>query len=220
MPNQIRVLPAFPLIHADPAFLIVDKPAGLLAVPGRGADKQDCLSARVQREFADALVVHRLDMATSGLMVFARGADAQRALSRSFAERQVDKRYEAVVNGCVEPPESEWGTIDLPIGIDWPRRPLRVIDPERGKPSVTRWRVLGVDESANQSRLELKPVTGRSHQLRVHLKAIGHGIVGDALYRDAETEGLATRLMLHASQLGFSHPVSGAPCHWRSAVPF
>ena len=196
-------------LHADDALLVLAKPAGLLSVPGRGADKQDCLSARASQQWPDALVVHRLDMATSGLLLMARTPAVQRALSQAFAERQVEKRYQAVVQGCMTAPASDWGDIELPIAADWERRPLRVIDHQHGKPSHTRWRVLGVDSAAQTTRLELSPVTGRTHQLRVHLAAIGHAILGDALYADATTQARAPRLLLHATQLAFAHPVSG-----------
>ena len=147
--------------YVDDTLLVVDKPSGLLAVPGRGADKQDCLSARVQARYPDALIVHRLDMATSGLMVMARGPTAQRELSKAFAAREVNKRYVAVVAGRLETPPQEWGIIDLPIIADWPNRPLRMIDHQRGKPSLTRWRVLGHDAIGSSTRVELEPVTGR-----------------------------------------------------------
>jgi len=210
------------VLHADEALLVLDKPAGLLAVPGRGADKQDCLSARVQQQFADVLIVHRLDMATSGLMLMARGAAMQRALSRAFAERQVHKRYVAVVHGHVTAPAADWGVIDLPILVDWPRRPLRIID-EQGQASVTRWRVLAQETGADgqpQTRLELEPVTGRSHQLRVHLQAIGHPILGDALYGSAQIQARSDRLLLHASTLALQHPVSGEALHFELAPQF
>lgn len=212
--------PALLALHVDPAFLIFDKPAGLLAVPGRGPDKQDCLIARVQTQFADALVVHRLDMATSGLIVFARSADAQRVLSRAFAERRVHKRYVAEVDGCVERPASGWSVIDLPMAADWPNRPRQIIDANRGKPSRTQWRVLSIDRPCGSSRLELEPLTGRTHQLRVHLQAIGHPILGDALYGGTTVQERAGRLLLHATELGFGHPTSGAPCQFASTVPF
>ncbi|MDO8990210.1 MAG: RluA family pseudouridine synthase [Sideroxyarcus sp.] len=200
------------LVFHDDSLLVVNKPSGLLAVPGRGADKQDCLSARLQQNFPDALVVHRLDMSTSGLMVFARGAEMQRCLSRMFHEREVGKRYVAVVAGRLEP---EIGEVDLPIAADWPNRPLRMIDAEIGKPSLTRYRSLGF--SADTSRVELEPVTGRTHQLRVHMAAIGHPILGDALYGDADS---APRLLLHAARLEFSHPLTGKPMHFASEPPF
>lgn len=213
------------LLYADDSLLVLNKPSGLLAVPGRGEDKQDCLSARVQRRFPDALVVHRLDMATSGLMLMARGIAMQRVLARSFEMRQVQKRYIAVVQGCLLPPlpaasADGWGLIDLPIVVDWPRRPLRIIDAERGKPSQTRWRCLAFDEASNSTRVELEPLTGRSHQLRVHLQALGHPILGDALYARAELAAAAPRLLLHASALGLSHPLSAEPICFESPPPF
>ncbi len=244
------------LVHVDESLLVADKPAGLLAVPGRGEDKQDCLSARIQREFPDALIVHRLDMATSGLILFARGAEMQRELSRLFAQRLVAKRYVAVVAGRVE---KETGEIDLPLICDWPNRPRQKVDHELGKPSLTRYRVLGyeksvrpeLDEATSHStkpasgqvagyvegleiqretgfdklspnglentRIELEPVTGRSHQLRVHLASIGHPILGDALYGDVAS---APRLLLHACSLSFVHPCSGKPLSLTSEAPF
>jgi len=215
----------FGLLHADGSLLVLDKPAGLLAVPGRGEGKQDCLSARVQAAFPDALIVHRLDQATSGLMLMARGAAMQRALSRAFENREVGKRYVAVVEGCMPSPQAGngdggWGLIDLPIIVDWPNRPLRIIDTERGKPSQTRWRVLGFDAAANTTRVELEPVTGRSHQLRVHLQALGHPILGDALYAPAEVQAKAPRLLLHAAALRFTHPGSGLEMSFESAPAF
>ena len=199
-------------LHADDALLVLVKPAGLLSVPGRGADKQDCASARAQQQWPGALVVHRLDMATSGLLLMARTPDVQRALGHAFAQREVEKRYQAIVQGCMSAPESQggWGDIELPIAADWERRPLRVIDHERGKASHTRWRVLAMDEAAQTTRLELSPITGRTHQLRLHLAAIGHAILGDALYADASVQARAPRLLLHATRLAFAHPLSGA----------
>lgn len=196
------------LHYQDDFLLVVNKPAGLLAVPGRGADKQDCLAARLQQQFPDTLVVHRLDMATSGLMVFARGEAMQRRLSQMFRERTVDKRYVAIVTGELV---AAHGEIDLPIAEDWPNRPRRKIDRAKGKPSLTRYRLLAFDAASNTSRVELEPVTGRTHQLRLHLAAIGHPILGDALYGDANS---APRLLLHASTLGFSHPQSNAPLNF------
>ena len=150
------------LLHQDDALLVLNKPAGLLSVPGRGADKQDCLSARVQAHFPDALVVHRLDMATSGLLLMARGADAQRAINLAFAEGWVEKRYVAQVAGLLEP-DGIWLAIDLPIAVDWPRRPLRVIHAD-GKASQTPWRCVAQDAKRQRSREEPKPLPGRSPQ--------------------------------------------------------
>ena len=203
------------VLHVDDACIVVEKPSGLLSVPGRGEHLQDCLATRVRAMFADALVVHRLDMATSGLMLFARGVAAQRALSRAFERREVHKRYVAVVHGRVEP---EQGEIDLPLLADWPNRPLQKVDHAHGKPSLTRWRV--IDAAADRTRLELEPITGRAHQLRVHLRAIGHPILGDALYAPPEVLASADRLLLHAARLRFAHPVSGAPIEIESVVPF
>lgn len=201
------------LVHVDADLVVVDKPAGLLSVPGRGADKQDCAWARVRADWPDALVVHRLDMSTSGLLLFGRGAAMQRKLSRAFEQRRVDKRYVAVVAG---EPADESGEIALPLAADWPRRPLQRVDIERGKPAHTRWRVLA-REGRSRTRLELEPLTGRSHQLRVHLAAMGWPIVGDALYGDAT---LAPRLLLHASALALVHPRSGERMDWRAPAPF
>ena len=225
------VAPTGPLkIHfVDNTLLVLDKPAGLLCVPGRGEDKQDCLSARVQAQYPDALIVHRLDMATSGLLLMARGLAAQQILSLAFAGRRVHKQYTAVVHGLVaDPPDTPdapdasdgWGLIDLPIAADWPRRPLRIIDAALGKPSQTRWRIESRNSFARTTRLLLEPLTGRTHQLRVHLQAIGHPIVGDALYGADEPPAQPGRLHLHANALAFAHPVTGASLHFTSTATF
>lgn len=209
------------VLYADDALLVIDKPANLLAVPGRGADKQDCLSTRIQARYGDARVVHRLDMATSGLMLMARGAAAQQHLNRAFAERRVHKRYEAIVQGTPATglaPQA-WATIELPILLDWPQRPRRIIAPDAGKPSTTRWRVVGSD-GPGRTHVELEPVTGRSHQLRVHLLAIGHPILGDALYALGDSHAAAPRLLLHATRIALDHPVTGAPVSFTSTPPF
>jgi tRNA pseudouridine32 synthase/23S rRNA pseudouridine746 synthase len=197
-------------IHIDEELLVLDKPAGLLAVPGR--TEPDCLSARAQALWADALVVHRLDQATSGLMVMARGAVAQRQLSADFAARRVHKTYVAIVQGLLR---EDSGLIELPVGADWPNRPRQKVDPSHGKPSLTLWWVLERDPAAGTTRLALEPVTGRTHQLRVHLQAIGHPIVGDALYGQA-----AGRLMLHADRLELPHPAGGGRINLLSKPPF
>jgi tRNA pseudouridine32 synthase/23S rRNA pseudouridine746 synthase len=216
------VPPGLALVHADAALLVFDKPAGLLAVPGRGEDKQDCLAARAQAEFPDARVVHRLDMATSGLIVLARGAPAQRALNLAFEKRQVHKQYEAVVAGRLEPAVTDdpWNLIDLPLIVDWPNRPRSIVDHAIGKPSRTRWQVLGHDPQAGTTRVLLEPVTGRSHQLRVHLLALGHPILGDPLYAPAAARVAAPRLLLHARRLALFHPATGEPLVFDSPPPF
>lgn len=203
------------LRHVDDALAIVEKPAGLPAVPGRAPGLDDCVARRVAAELPDALVVHRLDQATSGLMLFARGAAMQRLLSHAFAERAVAKRYVAIVAGRID---AEAGEIDAPIAADWPNRPRRIVDRDHGQPSLTRWRVLARD--AATTRVELEPVTGRTHQLRVHLACIGHPILGDTLYASAELQAAAPRLLLHACALRFVHPRLGTPFAIESVPPF
>jgi tRNA pseudouridine32 synthase/23S rRNA pseudouridine746 synthase len=217
-------------IHEDEHLLVLEKPSGLLSVPGRGPDKQDCLASRVQAIYPEALVVHRLDQDTSGLLVMARGIEAQRRMSRLFETRQVHKRYVAVVAGQVlqtqhEVPTDEdgWRTIDGPILLDWERRPIHIVHPD-GKPSRSRWRALQSSDTA--TLLELEPVTGRTHQLRVHLQSIGHPMLGDALYAPAPVRALSPRLMLHAQSLAFPHPFTdapmafSAPTDWSAHAPY
>lgn len=205
-------------LHVGERLIVVDKPAGLLAVPGRGVDKADCALARVSRRFGDARVVHRLDQATSGVLVFARGGAMQRELNRRFELRLVGKCYVAVVSGC---PEHDEGTIDLPLGADWPHRPRQRIDRECGRPATTRWRVLERHPARDQARLRLEPLSGRSHQLRVHLAALGHPIIGDRLYAAAPAASAAPRLLLHAAgiDLGILAPEE-APAVFNSEPPF
>jgi len=205
------------LIHEDESLIVVDKPAGLLAVPGRGADKQDCLWTRVRASWPDALVVHRLDMATSGLMLFARGAQTQRRLSRDFAARRIQKHYVALADGRVS---TAAGRIELPLAADWPRRPRQKVDADQGKPALTEWQLIGFDATLQATRLALQPHTGRTHQLRLHLAAIGHPILGDALYAPPEVQARAPRLLLHAEALTLLHPLSGAPLQLHCPAPF
>jgi tRNA pseudouridine32 synthase/23S rRNA pseudouridine746 synthase len=205
------------IIYQDDAILIVNKPSGLLSVPGRGEDKQDSLATRVQSRIADAMIVHRLDMCTSGIMVMARGREMHRALNRMFQERQIAKRYRAFVDGEIDPPE---GTIQLPLITDWPNRPLQKVDHEIGKPSVTHFRLLRYTPAKNCSLVELIPETGRSHQLRVHMLAIGHAILGDNLYGDTISQNKADRLQLHATELAFAHPITHEPMIFQSTPPF
>ena len=209
-------------LYLDSDLLVLDKPSGLLCVPGRGPDKQDCLSERAQAQWPGALIVHRLDQPTSGLVLMARHAQAQRDLSLAFAERRVHKQYLAVVRGQPALPTDAdgWGLIDLPLICDWPRRPLQKVDWEHGKPSQTRWRSLGYERQSDTSVLELEPLTGRSHQLRLHQASLGHPILGDALYADPATCARAPRLLLHACTLGLHHPVSGQWLQWQLPAPF
>jgi tRNA pseudouridine32 synthase / 23S rRNA pseudouridine746 synthase len=205
---------AIEIVAFEQVWVAVDKPAGLPSVPGRKPELADCAWSRVRQRFPDALVVHRLDMATSGLLLFARGVAMQRALSRAFAAREVRKSYAALVHGLVADDEGE---IDLPLAADWPHRPRQVVDHHHGKSSLTRWRVIGRSAAARRSLLALEPLTGRSHQLRVHLAAIGHPIVGDTLYgasaglatNPARTYDPASRMRLHALSIELAHPLTG-----------
>lgn len=206
-----------PVLWADEQLIAVDKPAGMLSVPGRGPERADCAASRVQAVWPDALIVHRLDMGTSGVLVFGRGPEAQRRLSAAFAERRVDKRYLAIVAGV---PTVDTGTVELPLICDWPNRPRQMVDVERGKPSTTHWRVLQPAADGATARLELIPFTGRSHQLRVHMQAIGHPIVGDELYAPAEVLAMSPRLLLHAECLTLPHPAGASALTLRAPCPF
>ena len=214
------------VVYADVSLIVLNKPAGLLSVPGRGEDKQDSLSKRVQQRYPDALIVHRLDQATSGLMLMARGPAVQTALAKLFESRTIYKRYVAIVDGDLASQQEAtagtdgWRLIDLPISVDWPRRPLRVIDSQNGKPSQTRWRVMGFDAVAASSQVELEPLTGRSHQLRVHMSALGSPILGDRLYADVAVQAKSQRLLLHACSLAFVHPITGKPACFESPADF
>jgi len=206
------------LLHVEPAFVVLAKPPGLLSEPGRGPDKRDSLLVRAQAVFPDARIVHRLDMPTSGVIVLAREALAHASLSEAFRERQVDKRYEALVHG--RPPAGE-GDIDLPLVVDWPNRPRQVVCHATGKPSLTHYRVVGearLDGVGTLVRVALAPVTGRTHQLRVHLAALGCPIAGDPFYGVADDP--SPRMMLHACRLALPHPLTGAPLVFESPVPF
>ena len=204
------------LIYVDDDLLVVNKPAGLLSVPGRGVGMDDCLISRVQAIYPDALIVHRLDMATSGLLVLARGSEMHRNLSLQFQNRQVKKRYLAVVAGLLSEASGE---IDLPLICDWPNRPKQKVDFEIGKHSLTRYRLLNIDVDEMSSRVELEPITGRSHQLRVHMAAQGHPILGDELYA-GEAAARSPRLLLHATDLGFFHPSTVAWLDFNAAPDF
>ena len=195
------------IIYHDEYLTAVNKPFGVLSVPGRGAGKQDCIVSRLQQNFSDIRVVHRLDCHTSGVMVLAHGLDMQRNLSRLFHDREVEKSYVALVHGAVE---QRSGVIDLPMRGDPDNRPKQVIDAIYGKHAQTQWRLLRYENAASGtplSRLHLRPLTGRTHQLRVHCRALGYPIVGDRLYSDIN-DGGAERMMLHAERLEFIHPVT------------
>lgn len=211
--DMLAAMTAWKLLHIDDALLVVSKPAGKLSVPGLGDGLHNNLTTQVQALHADARVVHRLDQATSGLMLFALGAAMQRALSMAFEARQVQKHYVAIVIGHVH---GDAGSIDAPLVADWPNRPRQKIDSAHGKPALTHWRVLQRHEQT--TRLELQPITGRTHQLRVHLQSIGHAIVGDALYAPAAPS--SARLLLHATRIALMHPLRQEACCFTDAPPF
>ena len=202
------------ILHADAHVIAVDKPAGLLSVPGRGAALRDSLLTRLQAAFADALLVHRLDRDTSGVMVFALTPHAQRSLSRAFEQRKARKTYLARVWGGLQP---RTGRVDLPLTVDWPNRPKQMVDRQSGRPAVTDWRVLRDDST--ETRVRLYPRTGRSHQLRVHMLAMGHPILGDPLYAEGPAQDYP-RLMLHSEELRINHPESGKGLKFRVPAPF
>ncbi|WP_160152199.1 pseudouridine synthase [Microbulbifer sp. ALW1] len=208
-PYQPPLDPWLDTVYCDAQLLVLDKPSGLLTVPGRDPAHKDSLASRAQAEYPDALIVHRLDMDTSGLVVMARGADIHRQLSRLFQDREVEKSYLARVWG---EPAADQGEVDLPLICDWPNRPRQKVCFESGKPSLTRWQKL--DSDGKTSLLLLTPVTGRSHQLRVHMQSIGHPILGDPFYAHPEALAAAPRLLLHAQELGFEHPVLGKSMHF------
>ncbi|MDO9524459.1 MAG: pseudouridine synthase [Gemmobacter sp.] len=202
------------VLHHDSAIVIVDKPAGLLSVPGRGEALADCLISRLQRVFPDALLVHRLDLDTSGIMVFALTKAAQVSLGQQFEGRGVKKVYVARLSGALR---QKTGTVDLPIIVDWPNRPRQHVNHETGKPAITNWRVVRADPT--ETRVRLMPQTGRTHQLRVHMQALGHPILGDRLYADGAALD-HPRLMLHAESLRFRHPETGVTQAYTAACPF
>ncbi|AWI84148.1 RNA pseudouridine synthase [Alloyangia pacifica] len=203
-----------PILHADHEILVVDKPAGLLSVPGKGPELADCLIERLKQAFPQVLLVHRLDRDTSGVMVFALTPHAQRHIGLQFEHRRTKKTYLARVAGKLEP---KTGHIDLPLIVDWPNRPKQMVCHETGKPAQTDWRV--IKSSDEESRVHLMPLTGRSHQLRVHMLAQGHPILGDPFYAP-ETEANYPRMMLHAEELRLRHPDGGLGLKFRAPAPF
>lgn len=203
------------IIYVDDDILVLNKPGGLLSVPGRTPEKHDCLATRAEAEFTGARIVHRLDMETSGVIIMARHMDALRHLGRQFEDRKTDKIYEARVYGHVARDEGE---IDLPLLIDWPNRPKHRVDFENGRSAFTRYKVLERDEKT--TRVALYPVTGRSHQLRVHMLSLGHAILGDNLYAEGEAFTLADRLLLHARELTVTHPETFESMTFTAPVPF
>lgn len=201
------------ILHEDRAILVVDKPPGLLSVPGKLEGREDCLETRLRRAYPGTLLVHRLDCDTSGVMIFARNKAAQGFLGQEFEQRRAKKTYIARISGVLSPAT---GRVDLPIGVDWPNRPRQMVDPVKGRAAVTDWEVL--TQSEDETRVRLSPLTGRSHQLRVHMLALGHPILGDPIY--AETPEAHPRLMLHAETLALHHPDTGEWVSFTAPCPF
>ncbi|MTI10559.1 RluA family pseudouridine synthase [Curvivirga aplysinae] len=205
------------ILYKDESYLVLDKPSGLLSVPGRAEENKDSLATRVQTEYPNATIVHRLDMDTSGIMVMALSKEAHRDISRQFEHKETDKSYTAIVWGLIEGKE---GSVDLPMRCDWPNRPKQIVDHEQGKFALTHWKCLAHDEVNNTSRIALFPVTGRSHQLRVHMQALGHPILGDPFYAKGDAFEASSRLLLHATELNFTHHKSDDRIKIKSNVPF
>lgn len=203
------------ILHDDHAVVLVDKPSGLLSVPGRGAHLADCLLTRIQAVFPTALLVHRLDRDTSGVMIFALSPAAQRHLGQQFEARKTRKTYVARVAGQVQ---KAAGTVNLPLIVDWPNRPKQMVDHARGREAITDWKVLR--RAVDETRLRLMPRTGRSHQLRVHMLALGHPILGDPFYAEGPARDDHPRLMLHAEELRLTHPETGEGLRARAKAPF
>jgi len=220
-PDFIYLPPMSPyldIVYQDNDIVVLNKASGILSVPGRLPEHQDCLQNRVQRVLPSATIVHRLDMATSGLMIMALNKPAHVAISRQFEQRKIKKNYIARVFGQMKERE---GSVDLPLIGDWPNRPKQMVDHENGKKSLTHFSVLSHNNPVNEhpsTLVELTPVTGRSHQLRVHMLAIGHPILGDRLYAHKEALAMKNRLQLHALNICFFHPTTeqaitfNAPC--------
>jgi tRNA pseudouridine32 synthase/23S rRNA pseudouridine746 synthase len=202
------------ILYQDDYLVVADKPSMLLSVPGRGPDKQDCLVARLNESFPGILIVHRLDWETSGVIVLARNKDVHRNLSRQFQERSVKKQYTAIVYGLTE----QHGEINLALRCDWENRPIQIVDQSQGKKAQTFWKTLAHYD--HSSRVLLTPITGRSHQLRVHMQAIGHPILGDPLYAYNDALQMSERLLLHACEITFTHPATGSMLTIQSKVPF
>ncbi|MEY8252017.1 MAG: pseudouridine synthase [Colwellia sp.] len=222
-PDFIYLPPMSPyldIIYQDDDIVVLNKASGILSVPGRLPEHQDCLQNRVQRVLPTATVVHRLDMATSGIMIMALNKPAHVAISRQFEQRKTQKSYIARVWGLVELSD---GSVDLPLISDWPNRPKQKVDHENGKKSLTHYRVLNHNDSTDEQAstlLELTPITGRSHQLRVHMLALGHPILGDRLYAPKEALNMRNRLQLHALNLSLFHPSTEQAIIFNAPCPF
>ena len=209
------VSPYLDILYQDDDIIVLNKPSGLLSVPGKAPHHKDSLQLRVQRVFPTATIVHRLDMATSGILIMAMNKDAHRHISRQFETRQTKKRYLARVYGALNTNE---GSVELPLICDWPNRPKQMVDHERGKYALTHWKVIATCEE--ETLVSLTPVTGRSHQLRVHMLSLDHPILGDRLYASPRALAAASRLQLHATEIGFEHPTTGESLLFNCPAPF
>lgn len=207
--------PYLHIVYRDNDLIVLNKGSGLLTVPGRLPEHKDCLENRVARVLPSATIVHRLDMATSGIIIMALNKPTHVAISQQFEKRKTKKKYIARVFGHVKDAQ---GSVDQPLICDWPNRPKQMIDHERGKPSLTHYKVLSYGD--NSTLVELTPITGRSHQLRVHMLSIGHPILGDRLYAHAEALAMANRLNLHAQMLSIHHPITNEKLTFTTQCPF
>ncbi len=207
--------PYLQVVYRDDDIIVLNKNSGLLTVPGRLPEHQDCLQNRVMRVLPTATIVHRLDMATSGIIIMALNKPAHVSISQQFEKRKTQKKYIARVYGIIEEKE---GSVDQPLICDWPNRPKQMIDHERGKPSLTHFNVLSYQN--NSTLVELTPITGRSHQLRVHMLSLGHPILGDRLYAHDNALAMAQRLNLHAQMLSIYHPVTNELLTFTAECPF
>jgi len=217
---QPPMTPYIEIVYQDNDIVVLNKSSGLLSVPGRLPEHKDCLQNRVQRVLPTATIVHRLDMATSGLIIMALNKPAHVAISRQFEQRKTQKSYIARVFGHIE---NQQGSVDLPLICDWPNRPKQKVDHENGKQSLTHYQVLtysGVSPEDESTLVELTPITGRSHQLRVHMLALGHPILGDRLYAHEQALTVSPRLQLHAKTLSLTHPVTDEVLRFMAPCPF
>ena len=209
--------PWLDVIYQDEDIIVLNKPSGLLSVPGRLPEHNDSIASRVCQQYPDACIVHRLDMSTSGVILMALNKAAQRAISKQFQLRSTNKHYYARLEGI---PNADNGSIDLPLRCDWPNRPRQMIDFAEGKPALTHWQLLASNSQANTATVLLKPVTGRSHQLRVHMLALGTPILGDEIYASSVGIAAAENLQLHAAMLQITHPCSAVSMTFEAAPPF
>lgn len=208
---------AVDILYQDDYLLVVNKPEFLLTVPGRAPENKDCVITRLKKDFPEAVIVHRLDLDTSGILIVPIVRSAMSHLARQFQERKIYKRYEAIVWGEVK---EQIGEVDLPIIVDWENRPLQCINFETGRNALTHYQKLGFDVQTQQTRLELKPITGRSHQLRLHCREMGHPIIGCDLYAHPAARAASPRLLLHAKEISFTHPHTNERLTIQSPVPF